>query len=235
MIWSSIINIFIDRISPKYFLILESKTSLVSNRERRDIFHETDEVRFIILLFIIIININSYSKDWTEGQKENEAGLIVIVCLKNRKVDHDSGKTNNIIFAQNQNIADKHSRLEPPCHWSLYTNQCASLSIRGWVREQVLYRSNRKDSYCILWINQYYKLSKTLQKLQLPYVDEFLVGIASLKLDFVTVIKKTHRCSLIHGTLYKCQTISDTSSTSPTGYGGGIFLTGTRDYNPSTL
>ncbi|KAA6386253.1 MAG: hypothetical protein EZS28_018220 [Streblomastix strix] len=89
-----------------------------------------------------------------------------------------------------KNIADKHSRLEPPCHWSLYTNQCTSLSIRGWIREQVLYRSNRKDSYCIQWINQYYKLRKTLQKLQLSDVDEFLVGSSSLKPDFVTVVKK---------------------------------------------
>ncbi|KAA6394189.1 MAG: hypothetical protein EZS28_010285 [Streblomastix strix] len=70
--------------APKFFLMLESKTSLVSNSERRDIFHETDE------------------EIGLKVKKAHEAGLIVIVCLNKRKIDRDAGKTNNIIFAQNQ-------------------------------------------------------------------------------------------------------------------------------------
>ncbi|KAA6363102.1 MAG: hypothetical protein EZS28_041371 [Streblomastix strix] len=103
-----------------------------------------------------------------------------------------------------KHVAGKHSGLEPPCHWSLYTNH------------------------------------KTLQKLQLPDVDEFLVGSASLKPDFVTVVKKESQMlfdtwnSLQQVSFLECEAQSDTSSTSPTRYGGGIFLTGTRDYNSST-
>ncbi|KAA6370158.1 MAG: Triose phosphate isomerase [Streblomastix strix] len=157
------------------------KTTLVGHSERRDIFHETDE------------------EIGLKVKKAQEAGLTVIACLGEHKAERDAGKTNDIIFAQIKHIADNvvdWNRLviayEPV--WAIGTGvvatpdqaQEAHAALRGWIREHVSAEVAEKIRIAY---GGSVSAANSAELAKLPDVDGFLVGGASLKPDFVTIVK----------------------------------------------
>ena len=130
-----------------------------------------------------------------------EAGLSVIVCIGEQLSDRESGNTEDVIFAQLQAVADQIAAdqwdkvviaYEPV--WAIGTGVTATpemaqdthVAIRGWLKDtvsaevatatRIIYGGSVKGANCESLVAQ-------------PDIDGFLVGGASLKADFLNIIK----------------------------------------------
>lgn len=131
--------------------------------------------------------------------KALEAGMNVVVCLGEHKEERKAGKTNDVIFTQIEAIAKNVTdwdrvviAYEPV--WAIGTGDVATpeqaqevhAALRGWLKEHV--NADVAAKVRIAYggsVNA--KNSADLSKM--PDIDGFLVGGASLKPDFLTIVK----------------------------------------------
>jgi len=171
---------FTGEIAPAMIKDLGCEWVILGHSERRHVFGESDQLI---------------------GEKVKhalESGLKVVPCIGEKLEDRESGKTNDVVFAQMKallpNITDW-SRVviayEPV--WAIGTGKVASpaqaqqvhADLRQWLREHV--NAEVADSCRIIYGGSVTTAScKELSNT--GDIDGFLVGGASLKPDFVQII-----------------------------------------------
>jgi triosephosphate isomerase len=130
-----------------------------------------------------------------------EAGLSIIVCIGEQLADRESGNTGTVIFAQLQAVADVLSAVdwgkvvvayEPV--WAIGTGVVATPdqaqetheAIRGWLTEHV--SADVAAATRIIYGGSV-KGANVQGLVSCADIDGFLVGGASLKADFLNIIK----------------------------------------------
>lgn len=171
---------FTGEISPAMLLDIGVKWVILGHSERRNVFGETDE---------LIAEKCAHAL---------EAGLSIIACIGEKLEEREAGRTADVVFAQTKAIADKitdWSRVvlayEPV--WAIGTGKTATpqqaqevhQQLRSWlatnvspqVAEQtrIMYGGSVSGATC-----------KELA--QEADIDGFLVGGASLKPEFVSIV-----------------------------------------------
>lgn len=173
---------FTGEISPGMAKDCGASWAIIGHSERREFFGETNEIVAKKTAFVV------------------EQGLQVIACVGEKLADREADKTMDVINAQMKAIADEVKgdawskvviAYEPV--WAIGTGKTASpeqaqevhAKIRAWLKEKVsedianatriLYGGSVKPANC----NDLGKCAD---------IDGFLVGGASLKPDFTTVI-----------------------------------------------
>jgi len=130
-----------------------------------------------------------------------EAGLSAIACIGEQLSDRESGETLNVIYAQLEAISAHLTAAQWPSVviayepvWAIGTGvvatpqqaQEACQQVRKWVAEKV---SDEVATAIRVLYGGSVKGSNCQELIALPDVDGFLVGGASLKPDFINIIK----------------------------------------------
>ncbi|XP_048250440.1 triosephosphate isomerase [Haliotis rufescens] len=171
---------FTGEISPSMIKDVGATWVILGHSERRHVFGESDELI---------------------GEKVKFAlseGLNVIACIGEKLEEREAGKTNEVVFRQTKAIADNVSdwkrvvlAYEPV--WAIGTGKTATPdqaqevhdSLRKWVSENV---SSEVAQNVRIQYGGSVNAANCKELGAKPDVDGFLVGGASLKPDFVTIV-----------------------------------------------
>ncbi|XP_071111793.1 triosephosphate isomerase-like [Haliotis cracherodii] len=174
---------FTGEISPSMIKDVGATWVILGHSERRHVFGESDELI---------------------GEKVKFAlseGVNVIACIGEKLEEREAGKTNEVVFRQTKAIADNVSdwkrvvlAYEPV--WAIGTGKTATPdqaqevhdSLRKWVSENV---SPEVAQNVRIQYGGSVNAANCKELGAKPDVDGFLVGGASLKPDFVTIVNAT--------------------------------------------
>jgi len=171
---------FTAEISPQMIKDCGCQWVILGHSERRHVFGETDELIGEKVGFAL------------------ESGLSIIPCIGEKLEEREAGKTEEVCFNQLKAIADKVSdwskvvlAYEPV--WAIGTGKTASpeqaqevhAALRKWLAEKV--SPEVSENLRILYGGSV-SAANCKELATCPDIDGFLVGGASLKPDFVTII-----------------------------------------------
>jgi len=171
---------FTGEISPQMIKDCGCNWVILGHSERRHVFGETDELIGGKVGFAL------------------ESGLHILPCIGEKLEEREAGKTEEVCFAQLQAIADKVSdwsrvvlAYEPV--WAIGTGKTATpeqaqevhAALRKWLAEKV--SAEVSENLRILYGGSV-TAANCKELAACPDIDGFLVGGASLKPDFVSII-----------------------------------------------